>query len=370
MNISLRFFLPSLAFLPFLWDFYIFGLKIFDVVAFLLALFTLIFISKLDLKDANKPNIIFFLCFFLFFNFVGLIINNDIKGFIGLAMGLLYFYFICLYFNKHDVEKYSFYILIFLLGTWLLQFSTIIIFDNPINYHSFTGDAPRIQNAMGYRTSGLFLEPTSYCAMMFMVISTRFIFQSFTKYEFIGILSMLMSFSLYGVFISIILLVFWSFYKLRSALIIYLVCIIFAISSAFFFQDLNYITGELQISNLQKRISSLSSDASVLARYSPQNISNRNLLEILFGSGLTSIGKNNLYGTSGLGVLISGVGIIGFFSFLLLAINLYKKNIFLIVSSILVILMSSSYLTYLVFWTWLAWMHIAVKPVNIDEAES
>ena len=370
MNISLRFFLLPLVLLPFFWDFYIFGFKIFDVLSFSLAIFSLIFIKKTDFKEVNKTNIIIFLCFFLFFNFIGLIINIDLKGFIGITMGMVYFYLLCLYFNKQDVKRYSFYVLIILLGSWFLQFATIILFDNPINYHAFVGDAPRIQNGMGYRTAGLFLEPTSHCAMMFIVISTRFIFQSFTKYEFIGILSMILSFSLYGVFASIILIGFWSFYKLRSAFLIYAVLFIFAIRFTFFFQNLDYATGELQIANLQERILSLSSDASVQARYSPENVFNRSLLEVLFGSGLTALGENHAYGSSGLGVLISGLGLIGFFLFLLLIINLYKRSIFLIVSSILVILMSSSYITYLVFWVWLAWMYVIVTPENIDEAAS
>ena len=157
------------------------------------------------------------------------------KGIYRTYFGIIYF--ILLHYSlKDDVDKYSFYVLVVLLATFVFQFLSTLIFGEPINYHAIVGETPRLQNAVGFRTAGLFMEPTSYCAMMFMVISIRFLLDSYSKYELLGILSIPFSFSLYGLFLFFILLGFWFLKMLKKRFLIYtvlffLILIIFALFS-------------------------------------------------------------------------------------------------------------------------------------------
>lgn len=343
--------------MPFLWDYYIINLKVFDILSLVVAIFCIIFLTPTQLKTLNNSRILIFLTFFLFFAIVGLINYGDPKGFMGIVIGISYFYLATIYFEKYDIERFSYYILLILILTFLLQYFSTVFFGQPINYHSIIGETPRIQNAIGYRTSGLFLEPTSYCAMMFMLIMTRFLLNSYTIYEFIGIITILMSFSLYGFFVSIFLIGFWAIYNVKKFLAV-LFCIIFLIPIFLpLYQVNNIFSSEIQFLIID-RLTSLFTDASVQARYRPQEFSDQSLLQTLFGNGLSTQGT--IYGTSGLGYLVSGIGVIGFIFFIILSINLYRKNTIIILSGILVVLMSSYYWTYIVFWMWMAWLYILI----------
>tara|TARA_B100001250_G_C19808826_1_gene794797 strand:+ start:2381 stop:3511 length:1131 start_codon:yes stop_codon:yes gene_type:complete len=366
ININLKLFLFPLAFLPFLWDFYIFGVKIFDTFVFILALFCLIFFNINDLKKGSS-RLYFFILFFIFFSFVGLINFGDIKGFIGLIFGIIYFYLITLFFKKDDVDKYSFYVLVVLLATFVFQFLSTLIFGEPINYHAIVGETPRLQNAVGYRTAGLFMEPTSYCAMMFMVISIRFLLDSYSKYELLGILSIPFSFSLYGLFLFFILLGFWFLKMLKRRFLIYtvlffLILIIFAL-----FLGQAILEEGSQLFKVVNRLSSISNDESTLYRYSLRD--NFSFFTLMFGSGLSTEGGLR-YGSFGLGYLLSGVGLIGLIILVFVSIDFYRKKLLFIFSILFVILLSSSYWTFLAFWMWLSWIYIVLKPSENLEVSS
>jgi len=358
MKINLKLFLLPLAILPFLWDYYIFDVKIFDLAAVFLSLFCIIFLSKDSFKLINKSRVLYFLSFFIFFIIIGLIVYKDFKGFAGLFLGVTYFYFTCLYFDIKSVQKYSFYIMVLMIASFLLQYFSVYILGEPINYHAVFGLAPRLEYAAGYRTAGLFLEPTSYCAMMFMIITIRFLFNSFSLYESIGILTMLLSFSLYGILISFILIGYWVVFKMKSMAPVFVICMI--MSPILYILLLDSLSSDPRILQILERVSSIATDVSFQSRYSQQEDTNQSLFNLLFGNGLSTSG-GGIYGGSGLGYAISGIGVIGFFIFLFLLVNLYRKRVFYVVTSILIILMSSYYWTFLVFWMWLAWIYISLS---------
>tara|TARA_B100000242_G_C43054332_1_gene493023 strand:- start:5646 stop:6758 length:1113 start_codon:yes stop_codon:yes gene_type:complete len=359
MKISLKLFFFPLAFLPFLWDYYIFGLKIFDIVAILIGLFCLIFVSKEQIREKSPSRIYLFLYFFTFFSIIGFINYFDFKGFSGLMLGILYFYLMILFFEKEDIKKQSFYILTILLFTFFIQFLSTIFFNEPINFHRIVGDSPRLETAVGFRTSGLFLEPTSYCAMMFMTLVLRFLLNSFTKYEFFGVLSIPLSFSLYGVFLFIILIGYWALKKFRKRFL-FSIGVIFIVPIIFLFtQGSNFASEGTQIYQIFERVNSISSDISVVSRYSGSQESN-SLVSIIFGNGLSTVGGSRL-GNFGLGYLISGVGIFGLMILIVIYMDLFRKKLFYVFSSFFVILLSSYYWTFLVFWMWMAWIYIILK---------
>lgn len=249
-----------------------------------------------------------------------------------------------------------------MIASFLLQYFSVYILGEPINYHAIFGLAPRLEYAAGYRTAGLFLEPTSYCAMMFMILTIRFLFNSFSLYESIGILTMLLSFSLYGILISFILIGYWALSKMKSMTLIFVICLL--LSPIFYVLLLDTFSSDPRILQILERMSSILTDVSFQSRYSQKEDIDQSLFNLLFGNGLSTSG-GGLYGGSGLGYVISGIGVIGFVIFLFLLINLYRKRVFYVVTSILIILMSSYYWTFLVFWMWLAWIYIALSKEHL-----
>ena len=115
---------------------------------------------------------------------------------------------------------------------------------------------------------------------------------------------------------------------------------------------------------LFERLSSITTDASVLVRYGI-TLDESSFAQLIFGSGL-STPNSGAIGSSGFAYLIGGVGFLGFLIFLTLLANLFRARLSLIITSIFVILMSSYYWTFMAFWLWLAWMYISVTKQHIN----
>lgn len=364
MSLNLKTFLLPLALLPFLFDYYIFELKIFDIIAIGIAVFCIIFLKPVHLKPLLRSRVLLFILFFIFYGLVGLLVNEDIVGFLGLILGIIFFTLTCIYFNVKQINRYSYVLLIILVTTFIAQFLSSLILNNPLNYHAIIGETPRLETSLGFRSAGLYLEPTSFCAMMFMVISLRFLNNNFGRWEAIGILSIFFSASLYGFFVSLILFLMWVsntayFKKLLLYFGVFLALLFFIIST---FSE-SILNPHLQFL-LFERLPSIATDGSVIARYG-LNQEASDITQLVFGSGLSTINPG-ARGSSGFSYLIGGVGFLGFFIFILLVVNLFRTRIFFIIPSIFVILMSSYYWTYSVFWMWLAWLYISVMahPIN------
>ena len=368
MKISLRTFHFPIVFLPFLWDYYIFDLKLFDILALGVAVFCIIFNNSIHLNSVLKSRVFLFLSFFIFHALVGVAINADFKGFLGLLFGITFFIFICLYFKLNDVNKYSKLMLKIMVGFFSVQFFSILIFGEPINYHAIIGDIPRLQNAWGYRTSGLYLEPTSYCAMSFMILSTRFINNHFGKWEAIGIATIILSASLYGLFVAFFCIIIWAFQSRYFAQFVLVSCIFITILAAIIGYAAELILTPTLNALIFERLPLIATDASILTRYPIFNGVNLPINQIIFGHGLSTI--NSSLGVSGLGYLIGGTGILGFFIFFALIINLFRVNLKLIILSLIVILMSSMYWTFMVFWMWLGWLFISVVKTSKRQINS
>jgi hypothetical protein len=110
---------------------------------------------------------------------------------------------------------------------------------------------------------------------------------------------------------------------------------------------------------LFERLPDIGSDVSVLSRYKPSDTIEISKFSLLFGNGLATL-NGGVLGSSGFSYLISGVGLIGLLFFLCVLVNLYRRRTLFIVTNIAVVLMSSYYWTFLVFWMWLAWMYLSV----------
>lgn len=365
MKITIKTFLFPMALFPFFWDYYAFGLKFLDTLTIGIALFCLIFLKARAFDIILKKRILIFLLFFSIYALIGLIVYLDIKGFLGLIQGMIFFMFVCLYFKPEDIIKYSHYILLIMIVTFLAQFGAGIIRGAPLNYHWMIGLEPRLFYGQGMRTAGIFLEPTSYCSMMFMIITTRFLHNSYGWLELIGILTILMSVSLYGVFVSLILLTYW-ISSHRKLLTVAAILSIFIIPLIIFidFNPDSFLPPQLHFL-LFDRLPGIASDGSVLGRYKLSDTIQISNFSLLFGNGLASL-NGGVLGSSGFGYLISGVGLIGFFFFLCVLVNLYRRRTFFIVTNMIVVLMSSYYWTFLVFWMWLAWMYISVAKQHIN----
>jgi len=353
-----------MAFLPFLWDYYAFGLKFFDIAAIGIATFCIIFLRSINLKSILSARVLFFLLFFMFYALIGFVVSGDFKSFLGFIFGIIFFALICMYFSVKDINKYSYWILVTLVSTFFVQFFSSLILVDPINYHAIIGELPRLQNDLGYRTAGLYLEPTSYCAMTFIIISIRFLNNHFGRWEAIGILTIFLSASLYGLFVALTLLMMWALQsKQFKKLVLYsgvLLIACFLLNSIF---AESILSPHLQFL-LFERLSSITTDASVLVRYGI-TLDESSFAQLIFGSGL-STPNSGAIGSSGFAYLIGGVGFLGFLIFLTLLANLFRARLSLIITSIFVILMSSYYWTFMAFWLWLAWMYISVTKQHIN----
>ncbi len=369
MKISRRSLLFPLAFLPFFWDYYIFAIKMLDILALGIAVFCIIFIRSIHLKPIIRVRVLLFLSFFMFYALVGLVTNADFKGFLGLIFGISYFTFTCMYFSVEDVNKYSRWILVMMVSTFFFQFFSVFIFGEPINYHGILGEVPRLQNSFGYRTSGLYLEPTSYCAMMFLIITIRFINNHFGRWEAVGILTIFLSASLYGVFVILALMLMWAIKSNHfKKLALYSGVLLVALSLHISIFAESILSPHLQFL-LFERLPAIVTDESVSIRYGLDE-TGLSITQIIFGSGLSTLNPG-ARGYSGLSYLVGGVGLLGLLIFLMLLINLFRARLTLIIPSIFVILMSSYYWTFMVFWMWLAWLYISVaigpqKSINMS----
>lgn len=368
MKISVKTFLFPMAVFPFFWDYYAFGLKLLDVAAFGTAVFCIIFLRSIHLNAILRARVLLFILFFTFYALIGFATSADLKGFLGLTFGIVFFTLVCMYFSVNDINKYSYWILATLVVTFFVQFFSSLFFGQPINYHAVIGEVPRLENSLGYRTAGLYLEPTSHCAMTFIIISTRFLNNHFGRWEAAGILTIFLSASLYGVFVAVTLLIMWAFHTERSKnLFLYVgaLTIIFAPFIGFFVESM--LSPHLQFL-LFERLPLIATDASVSARYGLAQEGSSSA-QLIFGSGLATL-NSGARGTSGFGYLIGGVGFIGFLMFLLLLVNLFRARLLLIIPSIFVVLMSSYYWTFMAFWLWLAWIYISVSKQSIKSNNS
>ena len=345
-----------LIFFPFLWDYYIFSLRIFDIISFFIIIFiTMLTIIKKSKKITAPPKILFFLSFIVLYATFGLLVSQDFRSFLGIIMGVIYFALLPSIISSENIMRIMRIVLIVMVSAFLIQFVYAQLFNDIINYHSLTGGVPRLESGRGLRSSGLFLEPTSYVTTLTMILIIQFISKKFGRLEFIGIITMYLSMSFFAYFAATILL-FIYMYGLKENMnmrwFLFLFLFIFTVLSVFV-----WIFSDLVNIFFIERLINISEDPSVIARLGFFSNFNFDNSIIFFGHGLSSFNSGS-FGYSGLGSLLSNFGIFGIFIFIFIFISVFRRNFLLAGTGFSIILMAGPLWTYLVLWSWFSMLYV------------
>lgn len=322
-----------------LFDFYKWGLRIFDIAAFFLIL--IFVLTHIERKWITISSLLFLMVAGVY-SIAGLILNHTYLTVFALFLNCIFYCVLTLKEFKPSQMQIKI-VLIIHLGFFFFQFVYFYTVGDIINYHSFTDIEPRLEGQI-FRPAGLFYEPAIYCFAVFIL--TSMLESKSSKYgvlEALAMVSMLISVSLLGFIFALLILIKLMFnYKFLAPILCALTII--------------FINNQLMqpiLTFVENRLFDLGSDASAVGRYG--NIldlfSNENLIYHLMGRGFGASFEQ--FGSSGASAAISAVGILGLtlFSFWLL---LRSREMVVGVSSLIVILISAPIFSYGVFPYWIA----------------
>lgn len=343
-----------------MWDFYFgdykSGFRILELIVapILVSYLLLRKIQNRTLDNLLVPNhiITFAFCSIIFISITsGLIANfaTNIKPILGISLGLC-LYFLINYssdFKTKTVNKALEVTILIVSMCLIVQWSVYVAFDYFLNFHIFLSESPRVFSSI-FRPSGIFLEPGNHSVSMLMLLlaywKNNF---SFNFFSILGIISILLSLSLFGYLALILTLLYFFRSKIRYIFqgLLVLPLIIFLILTLLNIDSLNFI---------YERIIGATSDSSFLGRFSGFiNPSGLNIFELFLGRGFSNSYID--FGNNGYAFLISGMGLLGLFIFFLFFIlQSDKGNRLYTFFSLSLLLISSPIITTMFFWYWLA----------------
>lgn len=350
------------AFISFvLWDFYFGDYKSgYRIIELMVApiLVTYLFIRKLQNKTVENFFIPNYILTFVFcgitFNWVILGLLNDsanIKPILGIVLGVT-LYFLLIYSNDFKTKTLKLLlerVILVVSSCLILQWFLYVFFDYFINFHIFLTESPRVFSSI-FRPSGLFLEPGNHSVTMLMLLLAYWKDNfSFNIISSMGIISILLSLSLFG-YLGLICVLLYFF---RSKLIYILQGIL--VLPLLIFLILNILDSD-NIVFISERVVGWRNDSSFVSRFSGIfNYDQFNGLDLLFGRGISNAYLD--YGNNGYAFLISAGGLLGLFVFLLFFVSQSMQgNRTYILFSLCLILIASPIFTTMFFWFWLALM--------------
>jgi hypothetical protein len=291
-----------------LWDFYVGGIRPFDHLA-LLFLLTAIWADparRFNREGAAQTLLVLGTLWLVvltsFFR------NADAwKPALGvLEGGLVAIIVASSYWRREDIHRLLTVLIVVHAGAALLQFAVFYVAHYALNYQAFLGTTLRTGMATGFRAAGLFLEPASYCLMMFSLLSLyRVTGARDARIELLGIATILLSISLWG-WVSV--LVYMALFRPRWGL--FLLPVLVAVAA--------YVTVTLTTTEMNdniimweivNRVMHPGADTSSQARYG-------GLFQIAiwdwklwFGEGVKT--DYDVFGNNGLSFLLTSGGFVG-----------------------------------------------------------
>lgn len=361
-----------------LWDFYLgeggSGIRIFDLLAISIYFFASLIKLSSDSHQIIKINKDILLrsaalvLFCIAYGLVGVITGNAdfFRPVLGIWIGVLIFFSIV---TDKTLRVQKFYgvidaCLVVISCSILLQFFIFHSFGYLLNFQAITGGEPRVFSTI-FRPSGMYLEPSSHSFTVFLLVALRVNYKkNIDTIYFISIAGIIISLSLFGVFLSILILIY--LYKNKIFMISF--TIIIAIAFMFILED------SKEFITLLDRASNLSDDNSIITRYGFLREENTFDFSTIFGIGLTNNYHN--FGTSGLAFLLSSFGVLGSFSFVLLICAIYKANSysksisipFVFLSAFCVILLAAPIWTTMFLWVWFALQSRFAATLSINKS--
>lgn len=336
-----------------LWEFYFAGVRPLDHLT--VAFYGILFVLQANRTiDAEKLVKTYMLCAPLFLAVaVGAVFN---RGSWRPTIGMLEGIFLLFLFSSanNDTEKAVRFLRALITvhaAALLLQFVVFEFSHITINYFGWLGRATRVDVSGGIRPGGLFLEPAAFCLVMFSLLSAfRLLGAKCWWIEFAGILSILLSLSLWGVGSTIVYL---TLFRPKWLVVLLPLLIVTAVYLYIKFGSLlsrDGIVGKLVV----HRLMNIGKDKSGQARYGA-------LLDgrvhsqwfLWFGKGVSD--NYESYGANGLSFLLTAMGLIGSVAlWSILFVVAPAKRRFRAVICFVFMLSAANFWTSLWLWAWLA----------------
>lgn len=348
-----------------LWDYYFFGLRILDFAALLGIFFGLFSCSRtggriLICDDALRRPLALALIV-VSYAIIGLAADSEnAKTAIGFLFGVaVFFLYYVMPFDRKVINRYVSLAIKIHISALSIQLIIYYAAGNLINFHSVIGIEPRLVAAF-FRPAGFFQEPAHYALnmLLLLLLKSRTSNGIRSELEVIGLISMLLTLSLWGVGATLLYVAI-----IRPRMLILLMPIML-------------ITGVILVAIIgfdqfpvllmfQDRLSNLGADGSAQARYGGAV----NILEswasnpaLWFGRGINS-DYVDLGGANGLSFLLNSFGILG--SVLLglaYLTTIQRRDVVKLVLFFFVILTATPLWTFMMFWAWLALMARPFDP--------
>jgi hypothetical protein len=341
-----------------LWDFYIGEVRIFDFIGLTLLLITIPCIAIIGKdspqieRQAVATSIIVFAFVFVFVA-IGIHSNpENLKPSIGMLLGVLVLAVVrCLTVDETVIDRSINWVAWIHLFAFAFQLTFFYTIKEGLNYHAVVGLQPRLYSSV-YRPAGLFLEPSIYCffaASIFLLRRQRE--QAFQLLDTFLLVSMILSLSLWGISVSLLLLFIFRTRTFVFASIGTVIAALFAVNAIGFssYPLYRFFAG---------RIIDLASDPSAQGRYGGTIEWVFSLLSnptVLFGDGINNFFEEN--GSNGWAFILNSMGLIGtLFLFVLFALLAHPRRWILFGFAFAILLTAAPLWKTLYFWCWIALM--------------
>jgi len=333
--------------------------RAFDLLSLVILLNWYICFNGLRLSRAVWISILF--STILSLNFF--ILGGEFRHFMGLILIVSFWGVFHDYFTRH--REQCWYVLqivaIAIALIFFLQILTFHLFNYRLDITGNVGSIPaRIFNESTnyFRAASLYQEPNSYCVFAF-IVATLMILQR--RVDFLGqltlwlmLVTMIMSSSLWGMALSVVLMLVGLWIRSISARSIFFMSLIafLCISSPFWTHErtTNRLLTLMHDPTVSERYigAKIEGAASESVDFSRSGSQNR-WVNFLFGNGLHSRGFQQAFGANAWSYLRYNFGVVGLLLFVALVINFDKSKYYL--GSVCVFLLCTSfpYFTYAIF---------------------
>lgn len=252
--------------LLFVWDFYLAGVRLLDILALVLLVVFYMNLKNAELETKGKSYLYlaFIFVIILLYSLAGMLSDSqNYKAVIGFSLGSFLFFLV--YTMPLEKNRMLPIIMATLVASSLLIFIQLLsyyLMGKIINPLSVIGLEARSLSSI-YRPSGVFLEPATYCLSTLMLLSVYDRLGGHNKYIlFISILSIYLTLSLWGIASATIFVL----YVLRNnkSFVIFLSLAIFLVIASGFILE---FTDSPIFKFFENRLTNINSDTSANIRY-------------------------------------------------------------------------------------------------------
>jgi hypothetical protein len=354
-----------------LWDFRVHDVRLFDGVA-LAGLVAFFILCPEPFHGFLQRRRAFWLLFAIIalYAIIGLVLHQHRSSIAILVLAAAGFILAgrCDWLNSGRIFQW---LLAIHIGFFLFQFVMFYGFGKVINYHAIIGIQNRIDAGVTHiRPAGLFQEPNSYCANLFVLGTIVVLRSSSWALILLAAATMILSESIWGIGAGAVLFVLDAIFRAQSPRRLIIRTAAFFIGTLLVLNAYLWITKEpyLRVPFLYVRILEGFNNASLQARYFGNCTSDKQpamtyawkaekSLALVFGEGLSTQYFQECLPDNGIAFLFKSLGLVGFAA-LLGGLLLSLTGLPFGAKTYAVIALGFSFTTYplatyMIFWVWL-----------------